>query len=263
MDRQSQQPAHGAGGDQSHVDAPFWRAAGPTVFDFGLNGKPPAHARGARLAGGRVHGCGWSMKAIHHLIVTSQAYRMRSSSEAGDPRRQVDPDKDMLWRANPRRMEAETVRDCVLCVAGQLDLAAGGPDLEYSKGLSLPRRSLYFQHANEKQMTFLKVFDAAGVTECYRRSESIVPAGAGASEQSPGARAVAAAGRHVVAGSDRSGGRHGRAVHSAAFEQILSRTIDRRTRDRHAISVIAGRAAGRHLAFDSLCRRRSGSREAG
>ena len=39
----------------------------------------------------------------------------------------------------------------------------------------MPRRSLYFQHAAEKQMEFLQIFDGAGVTECYRRKESILP----------------------------------------------------------------------------------------
>ena len=82
-------------------------------------------------------------------------------------------------------MEAETVRDSVLCVAGQLDTTLGGADLEYATGLTVPRFSLYFQHANEKQMTFLKLFDMASVNECYRRSESIVPQQASRSPISP------------------------------------------------------------------------------
>jgi hypothetical protein len=119
------------------------------------------------------------------LMVTSQAYRMTSSSAPQDPRRAIDPDNRLLWRANLRRMEAETVRDSVLCVAGQLDTTIGGPDLEHTQGLSVPRRSLYFQHANEKQMTFLKLFDVASVSECYRRSESVVPQQALALANSP------------------------------------------------------------------------------
>ena len=39
----------------------------------------------------------------------------------------------------------------------------------------MPRRSLYFRHAAEKQMEFLQLFDAASVTECYERQHSIVP----------------------------------------------------------------------------------------
>jgi hypothetical protein len=196
----------------------------PTVFDFGLNGKPRAHPELHDWLAVEFMDRGWSMKAIHRLIVNSQAYRMRSTTEANDPRLQIDPDNKLLWHANPRRMEAETVRDCVLCVAGQLDLAAGGPDLEYGKGLTLPRRSLYFQHANEKQMTFLKVFDVAGVTECYRRSESIVPQQALALANSPLAleqsrRLADKLWQEAVATTDGAADRFIR----AAFEQILSR----------------------------------------
>src|SRR5213076_289059 len=75
----------------------------------------------------------------------------------------------------PRRLEAEAVRDCVLYVAGKLDLKRGGPDIDYLLGLTTPRRSLYFRHAAEKQMEFLALFDAANVTECYERRHSIVP----------------------------------------------------------------------------------------
>jgi hypothetical protein len=75
----------------------------------------------------------------------------------------------------PRRMEAELVRDCVLYVAGQLDVSTGGPDIDHEQGLKVPRRSLYFRHAPEKQMTFLRLFDAASPGECYRRKESIIP----------------------------------------------------------------------------------------
>ena len=51
----------------------------------------------------------------------------------------------------------------------------GGPDIDYSEGLTRPRRSLYFRHAAEKQMEFLKLFDVAAVTECYQRKESVLP----------------------------------------------------------------------------------------
>jgi hypothetical protein len=72
-------------------------------------------------------------------------------------------------------MEAEIVRDSVLYVAGNLDLGMGGPDIDYDLGFQIPRRSLYFRHAAEKEMTFLKIFDAAAVTECYQRKSSVMP----------------------------------------------------------------------------------------
>src|SRR5687767_5385793 len=100
---------------------------------------------------------GWKMKAIHRLIVTSDAY-CRGSSPGGidDPNLAVDPDNRYLWRIKPRRMEAEIVRDSVLHVAGQLDATMGGPDIDHKAGETSHRRSMYFQHANEKQMVMLK-----------------------------------------------------------------------------------------------------------
>ena len=73
------------------------------------------------------------------------------------------------------RAEAEVVRDCLFAVAGNLDTTMGGPSIDHQSGLAVPRRSLYFEHAAEKQMEFLQIFDGAGVTECYRRKESILP----------------------------------------------------------------------------------------
>jgi hypothetical protein len=82
-------------------------------------------------------------------------------------------------------MEAEVVRDATLFVAGSLDLARGGPDLDPAQGFTLARRSLYFRNSKEKKMTFLSVFDSPNVVECYRRSESIAPQQALALANSP------------------------------------------------------------------------------
>lgn len=51
----------------------------------------------------------------------------------------------------------------------------GGPDIDHTQGLTVPRRSLYFRHADDKQMELLKIFDGASPLECYQRTESIVP----------------------------------------------------------------------------------------
>jgi hypothetical protein len=110
---------------------------------------------------------------LHRLIVTSSTYRLASTPAAANAG--IDPDDRYLWRMPPRRMEAEVVRDCVLYVAGQLDVSTGGPDIDHEQGLKVPRRSMYFRHAPEKQMIFLRLFDAASPDECYRRKESIIP----------------------------------------------------------------------------------------
>jgi hypothetical protein len=146
----------------------------PTVFDFGLNGKPPTHPEILDWLAVELMDQGWRMKPVHRLIVTSAAYRMQSvtTSETNHKR---DPENVYLWRMNPRRMEAEVVRDSVLHVAGGLDLAMFGPDLDQASGLSVPRRSIYFRMSKEKKVPFLEMFDSPNVTDCYRRSESVVP----------------------------------------------------------------------------------------
>ncbi len=144
-----------------------------SVNDFGRNGQPPSHPALLDWLAAELMDRGWSMKAIHRLIVTSATYRQDSRPDPSDLAR--DPDNVFLWRWAPRRAEAEVVRDCVFAVAGSLDSTLGGPDIDHKAGLTVPRRSLYFQHAAEKQMEFLQIFDAAGVTECYRRKDSILP----------------------------------------------------------------------------------------
>jgi hypothetical protein len=196
----------------------FGRAIVPTVNDFGRNGQPPAHPALLDWLAAELMDRGWSMKAIHRLIVTSATYRQDSRPDLSNLAR--DPDNVFLWRWTPRRAEAEVIRDCVFAVGGSLDSTMGGPDIDHQAGLTVPRRSLYFQHAAEKQMEFLQIFDAAGVTECYRRKDSILPQQALALANSELSLRMARQLARTLsdrAGSDPSG------FVTAAFEQVLSR----------------------------------------
>ena len=113
---------------------------------------------------------------MHRLMVTSGTYRMRSTAgEVNHPNAAIDPENQFLWRMNPRRMEAEAVRDSVLYLAGELDPTMGGPEIDETKGFESKRRSIYFRHSPDTQMEFLKMFDAPNPVECYMRSESVVP----------------------------------------------------------------------------------------
>jgi hypothetical protein len=148
----------------------------PTVFDLGRNGAKPALPALLDWLAVELRESGWRMKPIHRLIVTSSLYRMASTGdEPSGQNRARDPSNTYYWRMNPKRMEAEAVRDNVLFAAGELDFTMGGPDLDPDAGLKVPRRSLYFRHAKEKRVMFLRLFDSANVTSCYRRSESVVP----------------------------------------------------------------------------------------
>jgi len=151
----------------------FGSALVPTTFEFGHNGRTPTHPELLDWLAVEFMKEGWSLKKLHRLLVTSAAYRRDSTSDPAGLAK--DPENRLLWRMNVRRMEAEAVRDSVLFLAGSLDLSRGGPELDQSAALTTNRRSLYYRHALEKQAEFLRLFDAANVSECYERSESIIP----------------------------------------------------------------------------------------
>ncbi|QDU75817.1 Planctomycete cytochrome C [Bremerella volcania] len=147
------------------------------VFDFGLRSPKPEHVDLLDWLAVEFMESDWSMKHLHRLILTSAAYR-RASSVSGEEfmaNRAQDPDNRLLWRSNIQRLDAESIRDSVLHVAGRLDRTLGGPDIDFDQGEKVYRRSLYFRHAYEKQMQMLVTFDAAAPNECYRRSQSVIP----------------------------------------------------------------------------------------
>ncbi|SIO61585.1 Planctomycete cytochrome C [Singulisphaera sp. GP187] len=144
--------------------------------DFGLRTPRPDHHELLDWLAVEFIESGWSFKHLHRLIVTSQAYRMRSTDAgAADSNVAIDPDNHYVWRMNVQRMEGEVVRDSVLFLAGLLDPKLGGPDLPVASAETGTRRTLYYRYASGENIPFLSVFDAASVTDCYRRPTTIVP----------------------------------------------------------------------------------------
>ncbi len=68
---------------------------------------------------------GWSLKAMHKLMVMSATYQQ---SSAPNPQ-SVDPDNNLLWRANRQRLDSEALRDAMLAVTGTLNEQRGGPSI--------------------------------------------------------------------------------------------------------------------------------------
>ena len=164
----------------------------PTVFDFGMNGKPASHPELLDWLAIELMESGWKMKSLHRLIVTSRTYQLASSAAASSSdvvtataNAKIDPENRALWRQNSHRMEAEIIRDATFYVAGQLDTTMYGADLDPATGLTLARRSVYFRTSKEKKMTFLSTFDSANPVECYQRAESISPQQSLAMSNSP------------------------------------------------------------------------------
>ncbi len=147
-----------------------------SMSDLGLRAPRPELADLLDWLAVELIDSGWSLKHLHRLIVTSEAYRMRSSATGpDDPNIRLDPDNHYAWRMNPRRMEGEVIRDTVLFLAGRLDATMGGPEQPVEFAESGTRRSLYYRTARDERIPLLTIFDAPNVEECYRRHETVVP----------------------------------------------------------------------------------------
>lgn len=147
-----------------------------TVYDLGRNGARPTHPELLDWLAVEWIESGWSMKHVHRLIVTSQAYR-RVSSVGGDPSAAIDPGNKWLWRMNAGRMEAEVLRDSVLSIANCLDETPGGQELENNQSLLTYRRSLYYscQPEDDGKSPLGAIFDGPDANDCYRRTRTIIP----------------------------------------------------------------------------------------
>jgi len=103
----------------------FGRGLVATPNDLGWHGGLPSHAELLDWLADEFVQRGWSLKAMHRLIVLSATYRQASAPRAECVA--VDAANRLLWRYAPRRLEAESIRDAVLAVSGVLDLRMGGP----------------------------------------------------------------------------------------------------------------------------------------
>jgi hypothetical protein len=144
----------------------------PTVDNFGSTGEPPSHPALLDLLASRFVEQGWSVKKLVREIVLSRTYQL-----GGEPRAEnlaVDPSNRLLWRSSPRRLDAESIRDAILFVSGQLDLAplAGSPVASLSGPLAgkggrtfeaeeTRHRSVYLPIVRDAVPDFLHVFDFA------------------------------------------------------------------------------------------------------
>lgn len=153
----------------------FGKALVDTVFDFGVGGAEPVNQQLLDWLAVELMESGWSMKHIHRLIVTSNAYRMSSTTSGKNA--EIDPDNRFLWRFPPRRLEAEVIRDSILASCGRLESKMGGPSIDRKLEAETTRRSLYFEvFPEEGGLTpFLAAFDGPDTTDCYERTESVVP----------------------------------------------------------------------------------------
>lgn len=119
----------------------FGRGLSATPSDFGLLGDEPTHGELLDWLARQFVDEGWSLKRLHRLLVTSEAYRAASSPydpawSAEETRAAaaiwegavgVDPENALLWRRVPLRLDGEALRDAMLAAGGRLSPRRGGP----------------------------------------------------------------------------------------------------------------------------------------
>lgn len=107
----------------------FGRGLVDTPNDFGRMGSSPSHPELLDWLAVTLRDNGGSLKELHRLIVNSATYRQSSQY---DPRAaQVDADNRLLWRMHRRRLDAESARDAMLKISGQLNSQLGGPPVKH------------------------------------------------------------------------------------------------------------------------------------
>lgn len=103
----------------------FGQGIVPTSSNFGVLGLPPTHPELLDWLASEFVERRWSIKAMHRLIMLSRTYQQASTDNPANAR--IDPTNDYLWKFNRRRLDAESIRDTLLAVSGQLDREPGGP----------------------------------------------------------------------------------------------------------------------------------------
>jgi len=135
----------------------------PTPNDFGKQAEEPSHPELLDYLADQLIRGGWRLKPIHKLIMTSETYQQ--SSKFDEVSFTADNDNRLLWRFEPRRLEAEAIRDTLLAVTGSLDQRMFGPG---TLDESMRRRSIYFTMKRSQLIPTLQLFDAP---------EALVPIG--------------------------------------------------------------------------------------
>ena len=96
----------------------FGKGIVQTPNDFGRRGTAPTHPELLDFLASRFIESGWSVKALHRLILLSRAWQLASTDEGNA---KADPNNELFGRYTRRRLDAESIRDTMLFVSGDLD----------------------------------------------------------------------------------------------------------------------------------------------
>jgi hypothetical protein len=131
--------------------------------------------------------CGWSLKKLHRLMVTSSTYRQASTVSPELAAR--DPENRLLARGPRVRLEAEVIRDSLLAASGLLsskmygpgvrppqpagvtEVAYGAPGWSASEGEDRYRRSIYTFQKRTAPFAMTTTFDGPTGESCLPRRD--------------------------------------------------------------------------------------------
>ncbi len=150
----------------------FGRGIVETPNDFGKQGKAPTHPELLDYLASRFMQNGWSIKSLHKLILMSHTWQL--SCNDGSPGAQLDPNNELYRRFTRKRMDAETLRDSLLFVSGELDESPAGAHPfppphtwgwtqhnPFNAVYETKRRSVYLMQQRLKKNPYLAIFDGA------------------------------------------------------------------------------------------------------
>ena len=171
----------------------FGRGIVRTLDNLGRMGDAPTHPALLDWLAVEFMDRGWSVKEMHRLLMTSEAYRMASAHEDADSRA-ADPDNRLLWQYRPQRLEAEALRDAIMTVSGAIDLTVGGEPVfphvpqalllaarngyweNQADGPEVWRRSVYVFRRRSLSFPFFETFDLPDQNQtAAARNVSTVP----------------------------------------------------------------------------------------
>jgi hypothetical protein len=153
----------------------FGRGLVPTPSDFGRQGQPPSHPELLDYLAQRFIDHGWSIKAMHRLIMSSRVYQQSSSAESkAVSSRSIDVENRYLAHYPRRRLDAESIRDSLLSVSGLIDRSMAGvhpfpkpaawdytQHKPFKANYDSRHRSVYLMVQRIQRHPFLGLFDGA------------------------------------------------------------------------------------------------------
>ncbi len=149
-----------------------------TPSDFGTRCKEPVQIDLLNHLTAQFIQDGWSLKKLHRRILNSRVWQQSSHA---DPvtlavARQKDPDNLLLWRANRRRLELESMRDSLLAVAGRLKERSGGRPVDVTGNPAADCRTVYGLVDRQSVPAMFRAFDFASPDVSNdRRPRTVVP----------------------------------------------------------------------------------------